>query len=414
VHKYLLVLFLLSVHAVACHKARHEALTGGATQTQLPSAVTLDIDLIKQDSNVWCWAAAGEMIMKFLGTDVMQCDQASYAPPTGQSTCCLPDPPSSCFHRGVPDFNFYGFDCLKDIKTELAANRPLGYYRHAIGGGNGHIVVIYGYECDDESTPCLLIRDPMGDWTAISHVDYVGGNDYDFEHYRTYYGLKKRSAPPVAANPAAPAALPVFAAVNADDRFREFLRQASVNIEGAARAKPDAKARFEELAARGMIQTSAAEKPRSDLDKAQLVDVLPSYSARVDELAAYSSDKPASELIRDYGSVVYTIRINGAPLSTVLLHRVDSSWKVSAYGTTLLAQQIDSALKALPPTPTASLRFLVNVPGLGVVFLGYLDGDGVIKLTPVKTNGMLEVGMHEVLPASEMFTKLHAAAVKFQ
>jgi Papain-like cysteine protease AvrRpt2 len=44
------------------------------------------VPLRGQETPVWCWAASGEMVMDFLGTDVSQCDEANKR--FGRNDCC--------------------------------------------------------------------------------------------------------------------------------------------------------------------------------------------------------------------------------------------------------------------------------------------------------------------------------------
>jgi hypothetical protein len=322
----------------------------------------------------------------------------------------------------MPDFHRYGFEFTPAdgptglppdvIMTELAiAKRPLGYYRQDIGGGDDHIMVISGYSRTRGFQ--LAILDPLQEYSELPYEKYVGGRpNYGFEHYRTYYEVRKTSSGSPDLLTPTPTVPPAFASFK-DDRMDEILRRAAEYIQTSIPSKGGAKDTFKELAAQGIL--SGGGKLPGNPSDSQLAEVLPTYVVRVDEVARLDAAiRPPSELLNDYGDLLYLIRINGIPASTVYLHRTDSIWKLSGYGTTLLAQQIDGALKALPSASAAALRFLVKVPGLGVIFLGYVDGDGVIKLTTVKTNDMLEVGAHDVLPASEMFTRLRASTEKFR
>src|SRR5262245_40017709 len=65
------------------------------------------VTLRPQETGMWCWAASGEMVMDFLGTNVSQCDEANKR--FGRTDCCHNPVPNACINGGWPEFDKYGF-----------------------------------------------------------------------------------------------------------------------------------------------------------------------------------------------------------------------------------------------------------------------------------------------------------------
>src|SRR5690242_13114640 len=116
------------------------------------NASTLPVPLFPQETNQWCWAGSGQMIMNYLGaTRVSQCDQANRR--LGRSDCCDSPVPSACVKPGWPEFEKYGFAynttsnsalSWSSLVSEINANRPMGFSWGWTGGG-GHMMVASGY-----------------------------------------------------------------------------------------------------------------------------------------------------------------------------------------------------------------------------------------------------------------------------
>jgi len=63
-----------------------------------------------QQTNVWCWAASGEMAMSYFGVNVQQCAEATYQ--FGQAAgvnCCSNPVPGACVSGGSVVIGHYGF-----------------------------------------------------------------------------------------------------------------------------------------------------------------------------------------------------------------------------------------------------------------------------------------------------------------
>ncbi len=141
----------------------------------LPTKVHLEVPRFAQETQQWCWAAAGQMIMKLLGRDVSQTDQAN---DRFHTKCQAPTCPegdftlSPCDRGSFPAFEDFDYDAyasvkalsLDQIKTELACRHaPIAFsWVTTTSAGTadpaGHMMVAIGYD-DDE----IEVIDPSPD-----------------------------------------------------------------------------------------------------------------------------------------------------------------------------------------------------------------------------------------------------------
>ena len=161
---------------------------------------TLPVTLRPQETDMWCWAASGEMCMDFLGTDVQQCDEANKE--FGRSDCCHSPVPNDCVNGGWPEFDKYGFTFSRTSNTALTfdqlkeqiycRNKPVAFSWHWNNGG-GHMMVVRGY-VTLEGTNWVYISDPwapnVGDQRLITYAAYVSGPGYT--HWDDFYDITKK------------------------------------------------------------------------------------------------------------------------------------------------------------------------------------------------------------------------------
>jgi hypothetical protein len=154
------LLCLLAVLALSCEGV-DDPLSNDAR------VVSLAVPEIRQQTNVWCWAAASEMVLRYYGRSYSQCDILSTwlaypcCSPFGIDPLCQVAAPDMYTIRdtiayfGGPTSSVTGPLTFAQIRSEIDAGRPiiLGY----LGSFAGHVVVIYGYE---ETSAQVLIHDP--------------------------------------------------------------------------------------------------------------------------------------------------------------------------------------------------------------------------------------------------------------
>ena len=174
-------------------KPDSDSLTMVPTPTPIPTTPTpttkasnvLDVPIYAQQTSMWCWATGGEMIMKFHGIDVPQCQQANeyYTKnPTmkfkdlGIDCCGFLATGTTVDEKivlgGLPQFGDYGFTYMEksdspmsfaEIQSQIDANLPIGfgwYWKSATGiPGGGHYMVLTGYK-NIAGAPMVKINDP--------------------------------------------------------------------------------------------------------------------------------------------------------------------------------------------------------------------------------------------------------------
>lgn len=171
-----------------------------------PEAIgTQTVPIRGQETPVWCWAASGEMVMDFLGTDVSQCDEANKR--FGQTGCCGRERPAACVDTGWPEFDKYGFTFARTSNTPLSwgqikdqiycGRKPFAFSWHwldANGQPNGgHMMVVTGY-VSIGTTNYVYYHNPLpvgaGSTEIKTYTDWVSGSGYS--HWDDFYNVTKQ------------------------------------------------------------------------------------------------------------------------------------------------------------------------------------------------------------------------------
>lgn len=158
------------------------------------------IPLRAQETNMWCWAASGEMAMDFLGTNVTQCDQANKR--FGRNDCCNSTVPTACINGGWPEFDKYNFTFSRTSNAALSwsalkkqiycLRKPVPYSWHWNSGG-GHMMVVTGY-AELNGTRYVSVNNPLpvdvGAQYFLTYDAYVSGPGYT--HWDDFYNITKK------------------------------------------------------------------------------------------------------------------------------------------------------------------------------------------------------------------------------
>jgi hypothetical protein len=127
------------------------------------SLVVAGVVVDDQEQSNWCWAATGEMVMGYFGTQVRQCDEVKTE--KGLSNCCgfphfamqyLTDQKMNCQGcncGGSPPYGSYGHSGTSSataltwaqLQVQFATdNKPISFAWNWCGGG-AHVLVAFGY-----------------------------------------------------------------------------------------------------------------------------------------------------------------------------------------------------------------------------------------------------------------------------
>lgn len=180
---------------------------------------SLPITLHPQETENWCWAACGQMVMEYLGRTVSQCEQANNR--YNRTECCTNDLSPlrigllrndssihayiSCARPGWPEFGKYGFAYKRksnaaltwnEIKAQLSNGptskaKPVAFsWRWNRGGG--HLMIAKGYATVDGEN-YVIVLDPWpvnkGDEVIIPYSAYVE-DPGKYTHWDDFYNIE--------------------------------------------------------------------------------------------------------------------------------------------------------------------------------------------------------------------------------
>jgi hypothetical protein len=178
---------------------------GAAVSCAPPISGVLRVTMRPQETNMWCWAASGQMVMEFLRKDVAQCIQANNR--FGRSDCCQNPTPQACILGGWPELQKYGFKYRTTsdvalswpaVRAQLAPRNagcrgtPFAFSWHWAGGG-GHMMVATGYATNAAGETFVFVNNPWppdaGNTQTITYDTYVELSG-DHTHWNDYYDIE--------------------------------------------------------------------------------------------------------------------------------------------------------------------------------------------------------------------------------
>jgi hypothetical protein len=119
-----------------------------------------------QETELWCWAATGQMTMEFLGKPISQGEQADAV--FGRHDCCQQPHPRPCVRGGSVVLSPFGFtfDQSSTPPSEGELVRQLYTLRKPVPfawqfpGGGGHASLVVGYARRPDGTFLVECLDP--------------------------------------------------------------------------------------------------------------------------------------------------------------------------------------------------------------------------------------------------------------
>ena len=169
----------------------------------------LPVALHSQETSMWCWAASGQMVMHYIGSNVPQCTQANNRFSRTDCPCtqcgASPSPSPPCVTGGWPEFDKYGFTFVRTASTPLTWDQirhelsqkpgcgktPVAFAWRWVGDG-GHMMVITGFSTVG-GTNYVHINDPwapcLGDTRIITYDEYVSASDHT--HWDDFHKIRR-------------------------------------------------------------------------------------------------------------------------------------------------------------------------------------------------------------------------------
>jgi hypothetical protein len=173
-------LSLVCAGAIAALPIGMAGATSPPAADKAPDRFTLPVVLHAQETDLWCWAATGQMTMEFLGKPITQSAQADFV---FRRTDCGDKPiPRPCVKGGSVILSPFGFtfDQSNDPLSEEELIRQIYTLRKPIPfcwqfpGGGGHAALVVGYARQPNKTLMVECLDPFPP-PAKDARDWSGG-----------------------------------------------------------------------------------------------------------------------------------------------------------------------------------------------------------------------------------------------
>jgi hypothetical protein len=137
-----------------------------SAQEKPPDHASLPVQMRAQETELWCWAATGQMIMEFFGKEVSQSLQANLQ--FRRTDCAQRPVPPPCVRGGEITIRPFGF--AHGISTRPLTEEGIVRQIHGLRkpvpfawrwpGGGGHASLLVGYARQEDGTLFVECLDP--------------------------------------------------------------------------------------------------------------------------------------------------------------------------------------------------------------------------------------------------------------
>ena len=392
---------------------------GIAAPIPLVHTKTLNVQLLPQLTNMWCWAASAEMVMKYEGHDVPQCKQANHE--FGRTDCCNNPTPGACVQGGWPEFAVWGFSSqtlpdgvaltFSQIITQIDGNMPFCFSWHWQGGG-GHMMVGRGYSWPTFvifGSQTVYINDPWppntGNIRWITYAEFVAKTG-DHSHWRDYYNIKYTKS---------------GAAVGAEEQLPTMNAQ-TTSTTAAGYADPETAARealkyIPALVTADNAKEMGFDAVPGDTSVLALGQALPVFYIRHDRLNAYSMGHDIRKLLTDGEEMRYPIYEKGKAVCSVVVAKQQGVWTFRSLGDANLVKELTEVRdrQASVSGKAHAQYFIVHIPSMYLMFIAHYDTTGKLILSHIHDNADYGFVKHATHDAEHVINAIlpHAKSLAF-
>jgi len=403
-----------------------------------PKCKILPVPLVGQQTNSWCWAACGEMIMTYLGNKVTQYKQVEDKLKRTDIDCseCFKKSkkekaPAYCYETGTPGFRKYGFDfspttfgkSLKweELVAQIDSNKPVGFSwvwqkRKGSRAHVGHYMVARGYIILNDMK-LVVVNDPLpanpdksrgGSLKILTYHDYVEFGPR-YKHWKDHYNITKKEKIQAAGQdgqgkltgliknqdvPLPEKGGPDPVMITDDFNARQKAAHQSLQLfKKLLEQLPQPVLEQLGIKSQGMI---------NEINNPSLGKALDIYLVGLSLLKVFQANVDPVKMLRNVDEVFYPVHVDGKPVSSITIRKRDGQWGFA------LIEDKRGFFKAMTKLKQDSPHayFLVEVQALYLTFLAYSSGQGELYLIPTHEHPDLEFTLYEPVPAREVFLKL--------
>lgn len=369
----------------------------------------LDIEPIGQKSHSWCWAASAEMIFKKYNKSIPQCKQASKA--IGMDIDCCKNPSNNnCIKKkgNWPDFqlgnlNFCGKKDEKglpfhELKLQLDKEKPIGFAWKWTEKESGHYMVAQGY-VEVEGVRLVIVNDPLpvnhGSMKIMTYQFFIDWEKHH-EHWRTNYNFTIDTGQDINCEPVAP---PVQTGLN------PIISDAKNPGEAAARSLKILKHLPPE------ILTQPGLTPVHKVKNCELLsrEGMDGFDFSLSDLRKFRSNilKDSSKWFDRKRILVYFVKSGQDVLLSIQLRKLNNKWHFVKFDTQLpVINTSMDLLSELSPNTQKSKYFILEIPGVQILCLGYFDRKHKLNIILPSEYSTMSLDSKGHILAEEFFKKL--------
>lgn len=139
------------------------------------------------------------------------------------------------------------------------------------------------------------------------------------------------------------------------------------------------------------------------------------FVVQLDQLQAYEPGSDPNGLLTDIRQDYYPVESDGQARVGIVVEEIEQGWRTASMGNAGLAKRIAAARTAVAESvvPKPAELAVVEVPALGVYFLGHQGKGGRWQLTPLVDQPSLDLKAGATQPADRVFAALLPAAKNY-